>query len=1052
MVELIKENTPYLSSPSIIIALDIIVQRAMYEISDKLNNNISEIIKLGQENSPSEHNLNLSKPLENCVSFLTHITLPLCNLFQNLFSLQFLGNGSNCLGYKMITLNRQLMELISWTSLIGQSLLPVTFPYSILSNKQNDNQSLVEKTINDDSLKQSSSPSSFNTQKVESISFENFKKITSILDDGLISHIFSKVPTAEEDIKNKKNFNNFPKKNPIRINGSVSNDQYFLNSISKILQQKLFKVTKVNSKILNVGSSIMNFSPTYLQPGNNTNQYVYPTTLDFVSTSVIDNDLPINNFSPISNPLPKDNSTSLEQFWRPKLRNNIINIKHLIESELNLNESKKHCKACLKDFEESIINFSNLLRNEILGTNQFIKSDEKSLNSQHINALINSLKNDFNITNQVVEKILVEINSKLINKFKMYPSLESLLKKFDQSIYIYESKKKEHHNHLKKIVRNLEKEFKETPNTNILNPKSIWNRSRFIYLSFDVEKSFLVNDSSDSRQYPVSCLINCNLYLEDRLPFLGHQLILLYINFDNSNKLLNFFHLVNHFVHAHGIVDSSKGFLSMFTWYVMIIHFLLKKKIVPFLHNFIYDNHHQLFNPNSKVTFPIDSNQDYSEYYSKIANVSLTELLDEFFRYYVEEFDTFSSIITIRPNALVINKYNPMNSSSTFPSPNCVMWRLSIEDPFLDPCSIYPPDLGSSLSRPSQLTTFKALRRGLFAIRSISILIQNSLDSDKEVLNISGYVKQLFSRTELIQIARKSDYTGAAMLTPKPLKFSKNFTYQTIDLSYWNKPFDPIYSKSLEYLNNDDTFNSILNLQFHNLPETKLDNNYTNAQVQYSNSNPFIPNIKDNNAPYQDNNVQYPTTIKSLNSQDFSNNISYQQQNSNQPLFNNFSNIFSNSFNNLNFNYNNYPISHISPNYSSNNYYSNYYDKNMRNFHLNTLSQENDQLFSFNQNNNVYSNSKFISNNIPEPINNNPVNTNSISYNHFWPNSSIGQQNPNTVSNNIQMEYSNNNSSFSSNNLESFFSDMMTDRDTFPRKKSDRENSKIDPSLNFNIK
>jgi DNA polymerase sigma len=121
---------------------------------------------------------------------------------------------------------------------------------------------------------------------------------------------------------------------------------------------------------------------------------------------------------------------------------------------------------------------------------------------------------------------------------------------------------------------------------------------------------------------------------------------------------------------------------------------------------------------------------------TQLSRSSIMELLDKFFRYYVEEFDTFKNVISIR------NLFHPMDCTpipllnKSIWKKNPVLWRLSIEDP-CDPIilsnnndatspranssSSTAFDLGSSLSRPGQLTVSSSSSSHFYFFRLISL-------------------------------------------------------------------------------------------------------------------------------------------------------------------------------------------------------------------------------------------------------------------------------------------------------------------------------------------
>jgi hypothetical protein len=108
----------------------------MYELSDKFvkGNDLSEIEINHIANDSQES-------IEDCISLLSNLAIPLCTKLQSQWNLGYLEPSLSSYS-KMHTLNRQLQELLSWTSLVGQTAIPNSF-VDVLRYQINENISVT---------------------------------------------------------------------------------------------------------------------------------------------------------------------------------------------------------------------------------------------------------------------------------------------------------------------------------------------------------------------------------------------------------------------------------------------------------------------------------------------------------------------------------------------------------------------------------------------------------------------------------------------------------------------------------------------------------------------------------------------------------------------------------------------------------------------------------------------------------------------------------------------------------------------------------------------
>jgi hypothetical protein len=677
-------------SPAVLIAVDVIVQRAMYELSDKfMKKSVTDESSNDRELNKSNHSKNNSfsasiaesqENIDNCISILSTVAIPLCMKLQNnLWNLAFL-DPVNSTYAKMHTLNRQLQELLSWTSLVEQAPIPDSFMEMLRFQ--------VEEGV------KLTTPRSMAALEI----FDSI--LLSCINEGnTVVNLNALNPTSIDFISN------------------VENKMIFI--LKKQLSEEI--------AVKRCGSNVM--ATSFFETG---------IELDYDILNILPKPSSENQASP-----PSVGSAANKE----EEEQSIKELESVVQVELLYEAALKHVKACVKDFT--------------VGVNEFIKYMENPTPVDPMNAMMNNNMNSLNnsnhgvdrgggggaggvgiatpaaerppmhylknLTNLVVldaeeihnlgEKCLMGIlerkNERITNH---YPILQLVLNKIENYYEESERDEKAKTSNLRKIIKSLEKTFKDQSNNlsghgnnnnqnNVFqNVKSITNRSRFIILKFQ---------SYDARNRQP---INFTLSLESPLPLQGTELLRNILKYDSTGKLKLFLNTIKKFVKSHRIYDPINGFLSIFTWYVMGIHMLIKFKYLFYVHgkSFLDSNY-------SDGNFPqMNLEQKNFQYMclTQLSRTSIMELLDKFFRYYVEEFDTFKNIVSIR------NVYHPVDCSplplmtKTVWKKNPVLWRLSVEDP-CDPVNVNPPnvgsvtgsknafDLGSSLSRPGQLTVRK---------------------------------------------------------------------------------------------------------------------------------------------------------------------------------------------------------------------------------------------------------------------------------------------------------------------------------------------------------
>jgi hypothetical protein len=390
-----------------------------------------------------------------------------------------------------------------------------------------------------------------------------------------------------------------------------------------------------------------------------------------------------------------------------------------IHLEVAMEASLKHIKACLKDFAS-------------------VSMDILRQIYQNFPELSVRWEKDMEVIQSLGNQLLEQFTSAKNMRHNQYPLLMATVNKYEQMQEYLEHEEKDRIVQLRKVAKALERTCREAGFLEVRNENS---RARFVNLKM------LSYDSASFQSIP------CMVILDSQLPNIATRCLAEYISLDGTGKISLFFDIIRKFVKSHGICDSAKGFLSSFAWMVLALHVLLREQLVPNIHTSMMNSTIGGGLAESDSLPPMEHLRRVTT--ERFANISIVQLFDRFFRYYVEEFDLFSAVITLRRQGDLL----PKGIWKKAP----VLWRLSIEDPFELATSRSACDLGSTMSRPGQLTTFKALRRAIYGIGSI-------LTSGADYCRAN--VRKFFSKTELIHLARKSDYMGAIINPPKEFSLS----------------------------------------------------------------------------------------------------------------------------------------------------------------------------------------------------------------------------------------------------------------------------------------
>lgn len=425
------------------------------------------------------------------------------------------------------------------------------------------------------------------------------------------------------------------------------------------------------------------------------------------------------------------------------LRDEYKDIEKAIEKDVLAEYAYRHLKASSKDVRNIAAEFLAHIKSSLTSFDPHRVSPDATLN------LMRAFAFDLDTIVYAADEVLKKYSSMKQEKLRDPQGLPMMMKKLETIQDMFDKNENEKNQLTRRIIKIVEKNLKEQGCVNI---RSTLSKGRFLQLKFT---------SQEAAKEPLHFCVTFN----STVPNQATELLSTYASLDRTGKIHDFLFIVKVFAKAHHISDSSAGFLSSFAWVVLALHVLLRYEFLPNIHaSDISRDDEYLEESDSRAegakdyapNWTLDSGifKDFvmnpkpleQRYVSKIENTSLLEMLDIFFRYFVEVFDPFESVVSLKGRGEVMRK--------SVWKKNAALWRLSIEDPFEHVNSIRPYDLGCTLSRPGQLTTYKALRRAIFGIHSIIIM-----GADMSRINI----KKFFSKNDLIHLARKADYLGTLM-------------------------------------------------------------------------------------------------------------------------------------------------------------------------------------------------------------------------------------------------------------------------------------------------
>lgn len=167
--------------------------------------------------------------------------------------------------------------------------------------------------------------------------------------------------------------------------------------------------------------------------------------------------------------------------------------------------------------------------------------------------------------------------------------------------------------------------------------------------------------------------LDIDLIINKKIATHNSELVREYLQCDSSGKVKNAAIILKYLVRAHGLGDASSGFISSYTWIMLLLHTLLHHEYLPPLQRIPHDSESAVFCENFFVGFTVKSPLP-CYYESRLAKVSVAELLILFTGYITSRVNVVEGCLTLRGRGEVLPKSCWLKAGIKSTS-----WCLSVE-------------------------------------------------------------------------------------------------------------------------------------------------------------------------------------------------------------------------------------------------------------------------------------------------------------------------------------------------------------------------------------
>jgi hypothetical protein len=268
--------------------------------------------------------------------------------------------------------------------------------------------------------------------------------------------------------------------------------------------------------------------------------------------------------------------------------------------------------------------------------------------------LILEIAEDAELVRRIGDGVVDKYQTQRNERISATPVVPQIMQKVEEVQGQVDRPEREKANFIRKFCKSLDRVLKDN---RFLYVRVVSNKVRFTHINFE-------------HQVGPQLTVSCNVLACNPLPIQTTRLLFDYVAADRSGKVRDYLQTIKLFAAAHHISDPASGYLSTTAWYVMALHVLLKHGIVPNLH--MHRLYHTAERTGQSSPRAAPASWELSpEYQERLRNTPLLVLLDMFFRYYVEQVNIFTGTVTLRDQGTVLPK-------TRWPG-NPVLWRISVE-------------------------------------------------------------------------------------------------------------------------------------------------------------------------------------------------------------------------------------------------------------------------------------------------------------------------------------------------------------------------------------
>lgn len=737
------DRSSNLQSPLTALALDSVVQRAMYELSDKVSRAVDESvlksISASTGCSASVLAAAASAPdcsvrnIEMCIALMSRTVSPVCLKIRDDFHARNkLPPPSPTVVWceKVLTLTRQLQELIAWSSPHCQARVPAYAP----PGKQYFSATTKDTLFTDRSLQEGDTAGTSTTAPAvhtEPNVADYMSKLSPNSASELLHVLQAKDATLCEVLKQVSN---------AQVHAQLPPD--LESSIQLNLHRLIHQSISSDCSISLCGSAVLGLADA----GGK-------VKIDFAALAA-----PYHtNFNDLS---AEDQQMELRR--HEEMAEQLKSLEKAVEVDKLTEIAWKHLKACARDFHSQSQDFILKLtggggdsssqqqqqpgggrgpyggsQGGAYGNQRYPPQGGPGGGSQYGGGLpqysissaaatppppevVLTVAEDAELIRRAGDSLVEKHFALRIDRINNAPVINQIMRKIEELQEFAEKSERERGNFVRRFSKSLDRVLKEN---RYLYVRMVTNKVRFTHVNFDYQISPQLQ-------------VTCNVFGCNPIPVQMTEFLHSYISLDNTGKIRDYLQTIKLFAASHHISDPGSGFLSITAWYVMALHVLLRHNVLPNIHMHrmypVLSKRARAYSDSSISTTTSTaasagqnatafqqgqggaqghSNSRAStanallqpafkelpaEYRERLQSTSLLVLLDLFFRYFVEQINLFTSVITLRDQGTVLPKTKWLG--------NPVLWRISVEDPFEPIGSIKPYDLGCTLSRPGQLT------------------------------------------------------------------------------------------------------------------------------------------------------------------------------------------------------------------------------------------------------------------------------------------------------------------------------------------------------------